>query len=370
MDAKGARSHILCVDDEQNVLDSMALHLRRSYEVRTARSGLEGLQVLEEHGPFAVVISDMRKHKMNGATFLKQVKETYPDTVRLLLTGYATIESALAAVNEGHIFRFLTKPCPPGELQLAVQAAVEQHRLIVAERFLLEQTLRGSVKLLTDVLAMTAPGIFGRATRIKRYVAEMLEHEGKRSQWDIEVAAMLSQIGYVTLPTGLIDQIGKRPLTAEEQRLVEGVPAINLGLVGGIPGLEPVATLLQALDEPREKAPWGSRLLKLAIDYDELDSQGIDPKLAIETLRGRNVHDPERLEAFASLRGDAEQKSVLEVSVKDLRIGMILAQDLWTETGALLVGRGYQITESFLMRARNFPKGFVVEPLRVVVPKA
>ncbi len=138
MDNK-SRPRVLCVDDEPNVLEGVSLHLHRRYEVVTATSGAAGLAALEKDGSIAVVMSDMRMPQMDGAQFLSRVRTGHPNAVRLLLTGQADMQSAIAAINEGQIFRFLTKPCPPAQLLGAFEAAIEQHRLLVAERILLEQ---------------------------------------------------------------------------------------------------------------------------------------------------------------------------------------------------------------------------------------
>src|SRR5581483_749570 len=140
-----------CVDDEPAVLEGLMLHLRRRFAVCTAPSGAAGSEAVRGKGPFACVMSDMRMPGMSGAEFLKQVRYLAPDTVRVLLTGQADMSAAVSAVNEGQIFRFLTKPCPPPSLLGALEAAVGQHALITAERELLEQTLRGTVKMLGDV---------------------------------------------------------------------------------------------------------------------------------------------------------------------------------------------------------------------------
>jgi response regulator RpfG family c-di-GMP phosphodiesterase len=138
----------------------------------------------------AVIMSDMRMPGMDGATFLARARQVAPDAVRMLLTGQADVDAAAAAINEGQIFRFLTKPCPPPMLLAAFASAVEQHELITAERVLLEQTLHGSIKTLTDVLALVSPTSFGRATRIKQLVSDLAERLAIRERWQVEVAAM------------------------------------------------------------------------------------------------------------------------------------------------------------------------------------
>ena len=173
-----SRPRLLCVDDEPNVVDGISLHLRRAYDVVGAGGGDEGLRRLRDGAPFAVVISDMRMPGMDGATFLAHAREVAPDATRLLLTGHADLSDAIVAVNRGGIFRFLTKPCPPEELRQAVDAAAEQHRLVTAERVLLEQTVRGAVKALTDLLSLTSPVVFGRATRIRKTSLGLAERLG------------------------------------------------------------------------------------------------------------------------------------------------------------------------------------------------
>src|SRR5579862_6564126 len=186
---------VLCVDDEPNVLEGLGLHLRRRYTLLTATSGGEALAVLRQNPDTAVVVSDMRMPAMNGAAFLHQARQVAPDAVRMLLTGQTDLDSAINAVNQGQIFRFLTKPCPTIALIVAIEAAAEQHRLITAERVLLEQTLHGSIGALTDILALTSPLSFGRAIRIKQLVSELAAVLHAPERWQVEVAAMLSQIG-------------------------------------------------------------------------------------------------------------------------------------------------------------------------------
>src|SRR6202043_2998208 len=204
--------HVLCVDDEPRVVDGLALHLRRDYQVLTANGALSALQVLEDHGAPAVILSDMRMPGMDGATFLKRVKHLHPETTRILLTGDPGRDVAMAAVNEGQIFRYLTKPCAPDQLRAAIEAGVVHHRLLVAEKVLLQETLIGCIRALIDILAITNPVAFGRATRVKRLAADLAAAIGTKGFWQLEAAAMLSQIGYVSLPTELVEKLycGKR----------------------------------------------------------------------------------------------------------------------------------------------------------------
>jgi signal transduction histidine kinase len=131
---------ILFVDDEKHVLDSVRDAFRRVFEVDTASSGAEGLVKLAAGG-HTVVVSDFQMPVMNGAQFLAKARVQAPDVIRVLLTGQASVAGAIAAVNDGNVFRFLTKPCPPPELQRAIEDAIEQARLVTADRELLQRKL-------------------------------------------------------------------------------------------------------------------------------------------------------------------------------------------------------------------------------------
>ncbi len=137
---------ILLVDDDANLLAATRRQLRKKFELETARSGADGLHALNTNGPFAVVISDMRMPEMNGLEFLKQVKTSAPDTVRMMLTGIADKNTAVEAVNVVNVFRFMNKPCSSESLSRAIEAGLQQYHLIRAERVLLERTLAGNVE--------------------------------------------------------------------------------------------------------------------------------------------------------------------------------------------------------------------------------
>jgi response regulator RpfG family c-di-GMP phosphodiesterase len=376
---------ILCVDDERAVLDGLSLHLRRRHQVFTAQSGAEGLEILRREPAMAVVVSDMRMPGMNGATFLAQAREIAPDAVRLLLTGQADMDSAIAAINQGQIFRFLSKPCPPPMMMAAIEAALELNRLITAERVLLEQTLHGSIKAMTDILALSNPMAFGRATRIKQLVTELAGKLGAKDVWQVEVAAMLSQLGTMTLPAETAEKLYLgHLLSPEEQAMATRAPVVTEQLVRNIPRLDVVADILAAQARKRKsndavagneraaQIEFMAQLLRAAVDFDVLESQGSLGSLATDTMRSRlDRYEPRVVEALAELRGsEAPRVGIREVSLAVLTVGMVLVDDVKMQNGTLLVARGYEITPSFLERVRNLKPGTVKEPLRVVLRTA
>jgi len=374
--------HILCVDDEPKVLEGLVLNLRRHYRVSTAINGLAGLAMVDGDDPPAVVVSDMRMPEMDGAAFLSQVKERSPDIVRILLTGQADLDSAIAAVNHGQVFRFLTKPCNPQNFLSAVQAAAEQHRLITAEKELLEKTLRGSIKALTEILSLANPLIFGRATRLKQHATELVAELGVPLSWQLEVAVMLSQIGCIVLtPENNEKLYYGRPLSPEETESTQCVPTLSLQLIESIPRLEAVQAILEAQEftfdgvgSPRgaprgESIPLGGRVLKLVSDYDFLEASGTAPGVAISTLQGRKGrYDPQLLDALNRLKDKTASPGVSQTALASLQPGMLLIQDVLSTAGAVLVPRGHEVTSALLSHLRNMPPGTVQEPLVVFAP--
>jgi response regulator RpfG family c-di-GMP phosphodiesterase len=365
---------VLCVDDEPHVLEGLRDSLRRSFEVDVAESGAAALALLEQDpDAYAVVISDMRMPGMSGAAFLSQARRVAPNAVRLLLTGHADLDAAIAAVNDGQLFRFLTKPCPRQELLRACAAALGQHRLLVAERVLLEQTLRGSITALVDVLALTNPAAFGRAMRLRSGVQLLAERIDMTDAWEVEIAAMLLQLGAVTLPDATAERLYAGAVLSEaEQAMVAAVPAATQRILGHVPRLEGVQQILADVGRPYrgEGRPpsMGGRMLRIVADYDELESRGTTRPAVLATMRGRDgVYDRQLLDAYALARGPSEPvDEVVEVRLIDLQPGMTLADDVRHRNGGLLIARGYKVTAALIERLDHLPRGHLREPLRVI----
>lgn len=364
---------ILCVDDEPLVLQGLKRNLRPHFEVTTASGGHEALGLLQAEGAYAVLLSDMRMPAMDGAQLLARARQLAPGTVRILLTGHADLDAALAAVNQGQVFRFLTKPCPHEELLAALQAGAEQFRLANAERELLEQTLTGAVKALSDLLALSNPTAFGRAARVHRTVAALCARLATPDRWAIEVAAQLSQIGSIQLPAALAEKIYfGQPLSPAEQALAGRGPAVADQLLANIPRLEPVRAILAAVGSAPGAGggPPGARLLRLATELDQLEVAGRTAQEALAALQARpEAADPvllQALEAEIALRTATE---IQELPLSQVRPGMQLAEDLHARNGLLLVARGFQVSQGLLLKLQSLEVG-VREPIRVVVAAA
>lgn len=361
---------VLCVDDEPQVLQGLALQLRKKYQVLAATSGAAALEILERTTP-AVIISDMRMPGMDGAALLARVHAIMPRTARILLTGYADMTAAASAVNDGQVFRFLMKPCPPPALLAAVEAGVQHHRLLEAEKVLLEQTLRGAVKAMADVLALVDPRGFGRSALVKDIALELDRRLHCGLAWQLEVAATFAHVGTASLPPATAERIARAArLGPEEMAMVVRLPPMIEKIVRTIPRLDDVAAIVAALDHSwasdGERVPRGARILRLAIDAAAVETSGTDARSAVDALRQRvGRYEPALLDALASWR-EASETRIASVALAELVPGMILMDDMTAAIGGVLVvSRGTEVTAPLVERVRNFPAGFVNGPLRV-----
>jgi response regulator RpfG family c-di-GMP phosphodiesterase len=380
----GMNQRVLFVDDEPQVLEGIQRALRKRVELQTAATGAEGLRLISEEGPFALVISDMRMPGMNGAQFLAKVREQAPDIVRMILSGQSDMQATIDAVNEGYIYRFLSKPCAAEQLFLAIEDGLKQHRLITAEKELLEHTLSGCVKMLIEILGMVSPAASSRASRIQRYTLALADSLHLPNRWEWSLAALVSQIGCVALPAELLSKVESgETLSEEERKLHESHPEVAGKLLVAIPRLEDVAYIVSAqfgvlnfADQPAELSLWdvrsiGRLLLRSAADFDRMVMGSIRRDAAAETLRLSKMAVPACvIEALHKLAPVSQERVIKQLRLKDLAPGMILDEDLVSSKGIRLVPAGNQVTRSLIVRLNSIATGVgVAEPFRVAVPK-
>lgn len=386
MTVSGTRPRILLVDDEANLLDGLRRQLRREFDVETAVGAAKGLFALRQPEPFEVIVSDFLMPGINGAEFLAAARKVAPDTTRMLLTGHTDLEDAAKTVNQGQVFRMLLKPVDPETMSAALRDCVAQHRLVVAERELLERTLNGSVMALNDVLSLSNPDAFGKANRLSRRAAQILDAypDEVEDRWAAELAVMLSQIGIVSLPPVVAEKLALgAELTRAEQAMADDLPEVAVHIISPIPRLENVAEAIRysrknfdgsgaPLDHVEgERIPFGGRLIHIVQDYDELISHGSSPAVAAATLGGRaGYYDPVLLEALDAATAISDGETVRSVTLDELRSGMVLAGPVTSKSNVRLVSAGQEVSVSLITRLRNFAalEDGVAEPLLIVSP--
>jgi response regulator RpfG family c-di-GMP phosphodiesterase len=370
---------VLMVDDDRNLLDSFRRQFRKRVNLSTATSGADGLQAVQDGGPFAVVISDMQMPNMNGIEFLAKVRAISPNTVRIMLTGNANLDVAIDAVNDGNIFRFLNKPVETDQLYQTIADSIQQYRLITSEKILLNKTLKGAVDLMADILSMVKPVAFSHSSRIKQYAHTIVSSLSLEDSWHYDLAAMLCQLGYISLPEELVRKVAEgESLTQAEQQHYNSHPAMGARLLKHIPRLEVVADMVARQNEEvgkiefqgklsnQDKGILGGQILRVAIGYDKLIHQGMDEQAAIDELKEDPVNfDPMLVETL--LQGSRNRKvEVLTLAIDELEPGLILDQPIKTQAGTLLVAKGQVLSQAVLFRLLAAQEsGIVSDQVRV-----
>ncbi len=406
---------ILCVDDEPNILAALRRLFRgQGLQVRTAESGKIGLEILasEEIG---LVISDMRMPEMDGSQFLEQVKLLWPDTVRILLTGYADISSTIGAINRGEIYRYITKPWDDADICLIVRHALERRALLaeknrlelltrqqndaltelnadlearVAERTSelkvandkLKDSFITSIKVFSTLLEMRGGTLAGHSRRVAdlgRKIAEKLKLDSGQVQ-AIFVAGLLHEIGKI----GFSDELLRTPfsmMTATQMDAYRKHSILAEQLLLPLQDLqhstEYIAGQFERFDGSGfpshltgEVIPIGARVLTLASDFDNMQIGTLTQKrLTADEARVIIVHgsgqryDPQVVKAFIevltpSVKADADNPQVPDMAVLSpaLLPGMILSRDLITPNGLLMLSANHVLDAHLIAKIRDF----------------
>ncbi len=376
---------ILLVDDEALLLDSLRRELGFRYSIDTAQSGSEALDMLWKNGPYAIIVSDFRMPVMDGIKLLTQVKEVAPDTVRMMLTGNSDLPTAIEAINQGQIFRFLTKPCNGEQITMALDAGLRQYQLIISEKELLEKTLKESISLLTEVLAIVNPQAYGRSLRIQQLVAHIVRVLKLRNGWQYEMAAALSQLGWLIFPQQMLEKINNgQTLNADEMVIFSRHPFTASKLLEKIPRLGQISRMIagqaKSIDDLCLNPDFpdvypidlGSHILKICVDYDQLMLQGLLHDQILSTLSSRNnTYKQEIVNTLSSLQSVQalpELRSVEVVTHDDLEVGMLLVEPIKKTDGTILVKENTYISRTILielLKAATSPN-MLVEPFKVI----
>jgi len=377
---------VLFVDDEVNILEAFNRQLRNTFEFDTATGSRAGLDAIATKGPYAVVVSDLRMPEMDGVEFLARVHEVSPDTVRIMLSGNADLDAAIAAVNTGNIFRFLTKPCDMEALEGMVEAGVHQYDLVTSSRVLLEQTLSGSVQVLVDLLSVFDPKVFGQAQVMKDFALKVAERMSIPDPWNLGLAALLAPVGRMAIPLALQSKLNwGEQLTPQEKEFCKRIPETGARIVGNIPRLQPVARIiLYAAKDfngdgfPQDGVagsdiPLESRVLRVLTDFLEGIRIRRSRAVVLEQLAlTSGLYDPGVLAALRQVLENPEDSdsgpAQKRLPLRALTPGMCLMEDIFTPDGALVLAAGTRLALIHLERLRSVSSiARLDEPIRVEV---
>jgi response regulator RpfG family c-di-GMP phosphodiesterase len=354
---------ILLVDDDSNALSGYRRILSHDFHLETALGGVEAMKLVAEKGPYAVVVSDMRMPGMDGVQLLSKIKIESPNTVRVMLTGCADMDTAIDAINQGAIFRFLNKPCSKEMMAKTLTAALVQYRLLTAESELLENTLSACIEVLMEVLSLVNPAAFSRAERACRYIRRIVTAMKLGNPWQYEVAAMMSQLGCVTLPPETIEAVyNGEELSANEMALYDAHPRVAATLLSKIPRLEPIAWMIEHQNErvPDGADPdmadvrVGAEILRLVLAYEKMIRKGMSRTEVVHKLAIQNKEfKKEFFEALVTLDPNAEDGEIQKCRVELLSPGMVIQSEIRSSDGGLVVSKGQEVTMPLILKLRN-----------------
>lgn len=412
---------LLLVDDEANVLSALRRLLRPTgYTVLLANCGAEAIAALEGQ-QVDLILSDMRMPGMTGAELLTKARSRWPNTMRLLLTGYAELSSAITAINDGGIYRYIAKPWDDDELLKTLHQALElaglqreKSRLEALTRSQNEQlrelnaTLEDkvrvrteelqianqeislamekvkknfftSVQVLTNLIEMRAPALAGHSRRVAdvaRHIAEKLNVPPAQIH-EILLAGLLHDIGKIGYPDHLLAKPVNQ-LSSEEIGTARKHPLNGAAALMSMPDMRGVADIIRSHHERWDgqgypdglaagKIPLGARILALANDYDAAQLGTITPKRMTTdeaktwVLEGsRFRYDPAVVDAFGALVGRPPKKPSLEARLggDQLKVGMVLSRDLHSPEGMLLLATEYVLDELLIKQIRDYERSY------------
>lgn len=431
-------SRILCVDDEPNILSSLRRLFRpQGYQILVAESGAAGLALLETE-TVDMVISDMRMPEMDGARFLEHVRTRWPDTVRLLLTGYSDVDSILAAINRGEIYRYITKPWDDNEILLVVRHALERKELerekqrleiltraqneelktlnasleakvqtrtaelkraldaLVGANEKLKTSFLTSIKVFSSLIEMRGGSLAGHSRRVadlaRRIAARLGSSEAEVQE--VFVAGLLHNIGKVAFSDDLL-AMPVNIMNGENLGLYRKYPVRGEQLLMPLEDLSGAARIVRSQQERFDGSgfpdhlsgfniPLGARILAIASDYYNLQigtlvQRTLRPEEARTAIlqHGGKRYDPSVVQAFrevldgvtagAGAKVADEAPPGVVIAAADLRPGMVIARDLITRDGFLLLSANHTLDERMIRQIHDFEASAAGSQLTIAI---
>lgn len=377
------KTKILLVDDERNILTGYKRNLRNHFDITVSDNARDALKIIDQGGRFPVIVSDMRMPVMDGAEFLSKVRQTSPQSVRLLLTGHSDMDQTIRAINEGQIFRFLAKPLSPVNLKRAIDDAKKQFFLEQSEKILLDKTLRNSVNLMVDLLSNSFPEAFDKSNRIKEKIEGFYKEAKMNFTWETEISILLSQIGTVTLPKEIVDKkFNGILLIDEEKQIFFRHPLQAYEMLKNIPRLEKVAGIIKYTEKkyngngyPDDDIkgpgiPFLSRFIKIVSDFDSFMVAGFNELQSLKQMKSNpSSYDPKIFNTFGKyILPKVKVIQHQNIPTETVESDMVIFDDILDQnTGLLLIPKMHKVTAVSKARIYNYWKnGNIADTLKVV----
>jgi response regulator RpfG family c-di-GMP phosphodiesterase len=244
---------VLFIDDDEALLSSMRRQFGQKFSVEIAEGGLKAIELvkasIESNSRFSVIVCDMRMPGLDGIQTLNEIEKIDKNPVAIMLTGNADQQTAIDAINNGNVYSFYTKPCSAKNLESAIYKAQNEYNIQHIERDLLERTLAGSVKILTDLVSFHDESISQHTSKIRYFLKLLIDEKVLKPRWQLEIASSLALIGYIAMPIGILNKWRDGDeLSESEALLLSRAPEFARNLIVSIPRLNSVAETLYLQD--------------------------------------------------------------------------------------------------------------------------
>lgn len=357
---------VLVVDDTSENIDVLTGILSSEYTVKAAVNGERALKIATSENRPDLILLDIMMPEMDGYEVCRRLKadEKTKAIPVIFVTAKGEVSDETLGFEVGAI-DYITKPVSPPIVRARVNNifTLQQSQKELQES--LDETLTGSVELMMDILSLINPTAFGRGRNLRRHVRATAKRLGHQNSWTFELAAMLSQLGCVTVPEEILEKIySDEAVTDEERAMFDTHPAVGKRLLENIPKLEEVAEIIALQNTPvkgmkdeiesESRIRLGASLLQVALHMDDLDRK-----------REASSH------AVAQKEAELKENREREVRLQGLQVGMMLNNDVTTLKGMMLMKAGTELTRAAIERLRGFESSSTLRTkvFKVIMPE-
>ncbi len=356
-DDKKAKQKVLIVDDAPENIDILGSVLKRKYDLQVALNGKKALQIALSKQKPDIILLDIQMPVMDGHETCRRLKAD----ARTRDIPVIFVTSLDKSSDEGTGFRlgavdYITKPVSPPLVMARVNTHLSMRASEKTIQKLLKETLLGSISAMSEVLALANPTAFSKASRLKKIVRIITQQLDRTDNWKFELAAVLSQIGCVTIPNEVLAKHARgEMISVEEEKMLTRHPELGAKLVQKIPQLEDVAEMIAQQnklskgpfpDHPnkRDAVTLGTQLLKMADYFERGTTMGSEPEMVFQLMI--RSYDPILMEILG--KTITNEAKTAKLMITDLTVGMVLGENVHNGANELILEKGTTVTQPIL----------------------
>lgn len=350
---------VLLVDDDENILNAIKRNLNGKFKVCAVSDVTEAISQLKTEN-FPIIVSDMKMPKINGADFLSIVQKHSPDSIRILLSGESTRDDIIRCINECHIFKFLSKPCPPATLEKNLREAKEKYKENLFSKAEIDATVKGVTQVIASMHKFFLPEIYYKSLKIARQSKLLSNHFNLKSTWDLEMSSLLMFFG------ALHNKVHYWEILKIGENMDKSLN-VSIGFLKKIPKFLTVTAVLQELRQLIKskslilKIDSEAKLIKFLIDYNNLISDS-NFENKFQELYAKKVFDD--LDAINKI---IDPTFIREIRPEEIASGMIFAEPVKTKSGATVVNQGEVVSKRHVDQVKQFhARNQIGETLKLV----